>query len=296
MRRSTFRQLQIFEAIARHMSFTRAAEELFLTQPTVSMQMKKLTDHIGTPQFERIGSQLYLTDAGKELLHTCTEIFSELDRYEMMVADLQGLKKGKLRITIVTTAKYFVPSLLGTFCKRFPGVEASLNVTNREQALTRLEENLDDLYVLGQPPEDLHVESQPFLDNPLVVLAPVGHPLADEKNITLERFAEEPFLVREAGSGTRKVVKRLFDEHGLRLNVRMELGSNEAIKQAVIGGLGVSILSRHALHHEPRATKICILDVQGFPILRQWYVVYPVGRQLSIIARTFLEFLHQSEH
>lgn len=296
MRRSTFRQLQIFEAIARHMSFTRAAEELFLTQPTVSTQMKKLTDNIGTPQFERVGTQLYLTDAGKELVHTCSEIFSELDRYEMTVANLQGLKKGKLRITIVTTAKYFVPSLLGTFCQKYPGVEASLNVTNREQAFSRLDENLDDLYVLGQPPKDMHVESQPFLENPLVVLAPANHPLANEKNITFNRFAQEPFLVREPGSGTRNVVNNLFDKHGLKLNVRMELGSNEAIKQAVIGGLGVSVLSRHALSQDPRANELSILDVQGFPILRHWYVVYPVGKQLSLIASTFLEFLHQSEH
>lgn len=293
MRHSTFRQLEIFESIARHLSFTRAAEELYLTQPTVSMQMKKLADNIGLPLFERIGSQLYLTDTGKELVQACHEVFSVLDRFDISVANLQGLKKGKLRITVVSTAKYFVPRLLGAFCLLYPGVEASLKVTNREQALARLADNLDDLYVLGQPPQGLDVESQPFLENPLVVLAPADHPLAKKRRIPLARFAEEPFLIREPGSGTRNAVQRLFDEHGLTLNVRMELGSNEAIKQAVIGGLGVSVLSRHTLSQDQRINELAILDVQGFPILRHWYVVYPAGRQLSIIARTFLEYLQQ---
>jgi DNA-binding transcriptional LysR family regulator len=196
MRHSTFRQLEIFEAIARHGSFTRAAEELFLTQPTASMQIKKLTDAIGIPLFEQIGKRIYLTDAGKALQSTCRDIFGSLNNFEMLVSDLQGLKRGKLRLAVVTTAKYFAPRLLGPFCKKYPGIDVSLKVSNRERLLERLNENLDDLYILGQPPETLDVVSDPFLDNPLVVLAPGSHPLVGKKNIPIAEIAQEPFIMR----------------------------------------------------------------------------------------------------
>ncbi|HTN94852.1 MAG TPA: LysR family transcriptional regulator, partial [Gallionella sp.] len=247
MRNSTLRQLELFEAIARLGSFTRAAEELFLTQPTVSMQIKKLSDTVGMPLFEQVGKKIYLTDVGHELHRTCIGISEQLSNFEMIVADLKGLKTGKLRLSVVTTAKYFIPRLLGTFCQQYPGVDASLKVTNRERILERLANNLDDLYILGQPPEDIDVVAEPFLENILVVIAPANHPLARKKKIPLERLAEEPFLLREAGSGTRIAIERKFGESGLKLKMRMELGSNEAIKQAVIGGLGVSVLSRHTL-------------------------------------------------
>jgi DNA-binding transcriptional LysR family regulator len=294
MRHSTLRQLEVFEAIARLGNFTRAAEELFLTQPTVSMQIKKLTEAVGLPLFEQVGKKIYLTDAGRELHKTSREIFERFTRFEMQVADMKGLKKGALRLAVVTTAKYFAPRLLGPFCQQYPGIEVSLKVSNRERILERLAENQDDLCILGQPPEEIETESEPFLENPLVVLAPANHPLVGKKKVPLARLAEEPFLLREPGSGTRAATERLFVTHGLKMKMRMELGSNEAIKQAIVGGLGVSVLSRHTLALDAPMGQLAILDVEGFPILRHWYVAYPAGKQLSIVARTFLEYLKQA--
>lgn len=294
MRHSTLRQLEVFEAIARLGSFTRAAEELFLTQPTVSMQIKKLSDAVGLPLFEQVGKKIYLTDAGRELLKTSREIFESFARFEMLVSDMKGLKQGMLRLAVVTTAKYFAPRLLGPFCQQYPGIDVSLKVSNRERILERLADNQDDLCILGQPPEEFDAVAEPFLENPLVVLAPINHPLVGQKKISLRRLTEEPFLLREPGSGTRMAVERLFDEQGLSLRVRMELGSNEAIKQAIVGGLGISVLSRHTLALDAPLGQLAILDVEGFPIQRHWYVAYPAGKQLTVVARTFLDYLKQA--
>jgi DNA-binding transcriptional LysR family regulator len=293
MRHTTLRQLEVFTAIVRHGSYTRAAQELFLTQPTVSMQIKKLTDAVGMPLFEQIGKKLYLTDAGRALYKFSCEIFEQFARFEMTIADMRGLKQGPLRLAAVTTAKYFVPLMLGKFCQRYPGVDVSLKVSNRERVLRRMCENEDDLYIFGQPPDGIPTVAEPFLENPLVVVAPVDHPLASQKAIPLERLAEQPMLVREPGSGTRLAAERLFAEHGLVMKVRMELGSNEALKQAVIGGLGSSVLSRHTLSSEANGGALTLLDVQGFPIKRHWYVVYPEGKQLSIVAQAFRDYLLQ---
>lgn len=291
MRRTTFRQLEVFEAIARLGSFTRAAEELFLTQPTVSMQIKKLSGFVGLPLFEQVGKKIFLTEVGRELHRTSRVIFDDLKRFEMAIADLKGLKQGTLRLAVVTTAHYFAPRLLGTFCQLYPGVEASLEVNNRERILDRLADNQDDLYILGQTPEAMGVKSRPFLENPLVALAPVTHVLAGQKRISLKRLAQEPFLMREPGSGTRIATERLFAQHRVKMKVRMELGSNEAIKQAVAGGLGVSVLSRHTLPSDGPTGPLAVLDVEHFPILRHWYVAHPRGKQLSVVARTFKDYL-----
>ncbi|MGQ4648093.1 LysR substrate-binding domain-containing protein [Lyngbya aestuarii] len=291
MKQATLHQLKVFEAVARHSSFTRAAEELFLTQPTVSMQVKQLTKAVGMPLFDQVGKKIYLTQAGEELLKTCREVFHHLDQFEMAIADLKGLKQGRLRVAVITTAKYFVPRLLGPFCQRYPGIDISLQVTNHEYILGRLSENLDDLYVMSQIPENIDVICQPILENPLVVLAPAGHPLAQEKNISLERIGAEPFIMREPGSGTRQAVVDLFDEHEIALKVQLDLGSNEAIKQAVAGGLGISVLSYHTLALDGSSDQLVVLDVEKFPIERYWYAVYPSGKDPSIVARTFLEYL-----
>jgi len=288
---ATLHQLKVFEATARHGSFTRAAEELYLTQPTVSMQVKQLTKSIGLPLFEQVGKRLYLTDAGRELFTTCKEIFSQLEQLEMTVADLKGMKQGKLRLAVITTAKYFLPRLLGPFCQKYPGVDVSLIVTNHERVIDRLANNQDDLYVMSQLPDNLDIKSKPFLDNPLVVIAPSTHPLVGEKNISLERLCEETFIMREPGSGTRRAFYKMLDEKDLDVKVRLELGSNEAIKQAIAGGLGLSVLSRHTLTPESSNSEFAILDVQGFPIQRQWYVVHLAGKQLSVVAQTFFEYL-----
>lgn len=291
MKNATLHQLKVFEAVARHSSFTRAAEELYLTQPTVSMQVKQLSKAVGLPLFEQVGKRLYLTDAGKELYTTCREVFERLSKFEISIADLKGLKQGSLRLAVVTTAKYVIPRLLGPFCQRYPGIDVSLTVTNHERVLENLADNRDDLYILSQPPEESDVNVHPFLENPLVVLAWRNHPLAQEKNIPLKRLAEEPFIMREPGSGTRKSIQKLFDEQGVELKVKLDLGSNEAIKQAIAGGLGISVLSLHTLALEGTNSPLTILDVENFPIRRSWYVIYPAGKQLSIIAQAFFDYL-----
>lgn len=290
-RRLSLRQLQVFEAIARHGSFTRAAEELFLTQPTVSMQVKKLEEAVGLALFEQVGKRMYLTDVGQALRQSARGILETLARFEMEAADLKGLKTGHLRLAVVTTAKYFAPRVLGQFCRRYPGIDVSLKVTNRERLLQRMAQNEDDLYIIGHPPASAELEFEPYLPNPLVVLAPGDHPLAGQRRIAPERIAREPFIMREPGSGTRLAVEQYFARHGLAPRIRMELGSNEAIKQAVLGHLGLSILSRHTLGSLPEGGDLAVLDVVGFPLSWQWYVGYPRGKQLSVIARTFLEYL-----
>jgi DNA-binding transcriptional LysR family regulator len=296
IRQTTLRQFQVFEAIVRLGSFTRAAEELFLTQPTVSMQIKKLTDALGVPLFEHVGRNVEPTEAGLALYKSSRELFETLANLEMTVADLKGLKLGRLRMGVITTAKYLAPEILGEFSRLYPGIDLALKVTNRERIIERMHQNEDDLYIMGQAPDDeLEVEAFPFAPNPLVVMAARDHPLVEKKNITLSEIAEQPFIMREPGSGIRDAVLRLFSAQGLRPQVRMELGSNEAIKHAVVGGLGVSVLSLHTLALEGADGPVAILDVEHFPIHRQWYIVYPRGKELSLVARTFLEFAVASE-
>lgn len=287
----SLRQLSIFEAVARHLSYTRAAEELHLTQPAVFTQVKQLEESVGLPLLERIGKRIHLTDAGREVLVTSRETIKGLDRLEMRLAEMQGLKRGRLRVAMVTTAKYLIPRLLGEFCVKYPGIEASLTVTNREKLLARIAADEDDLSILGAPPDGMDVVATPIAANPLVVIARNDHPLAGRKKIPLARLAEEPFVAREPGSGTRLATERFFAEHGLSLKVRMELGSNEAIKQALAGGLGVSVLSLHTLTLEGAGGLLQPLDVKGFPLQRKWYVAYPSGKHLSAVAETFIEYL-----
>jgi DNA-binding transcriptional LysR family regulator len=289
LNQATLHQLKVFAAAARHGSFTRAAEELFLTQPTVSMQIKQLTKSVGLPLFEQVGKRLFLTEAGRELFATCRQIFENIAEFEMKVADLKGLKQGQLRLAVITTAKYIIPRLLGPFCQLYPGIDISLQVTNHERILERMTANLDDLYIMSQIPDQMDISFEPFLENPLVVIAPLNHPLAQEKNIPLTKLADQPFIMREPGSGTRRAIQNLLEEHNIQVKVKLELGSNEAIKQAIAGGLGISVLSRHTLLTD--AAEFSILDVEHFPIQRTWYIVYPAGKQLSIVSKTYCKYL-----
>lgn len=296
IRHATLRQLQVFEAIVRLGSFTRAAEELFLTQPTVSMQIKKLTDAMGLTLFEHVGRNVRPTEAGHVLYDACRRMFDTLSNLEMQMADLKGMRRGRLRLGVITTAKYLAPEILGEFSRLYPGVDVALKVTNRDRIIERMLANEDDLYIMGQTPSDeLEVEAFPFAPNPLMVMAPRDHPLVGKKKIPLSRLIEEPFILREPGSGIRDATLRIFDAHGPRPRVRMELGSNEAIKHAIVGGLGLSVLSLHTLTLEGVDGPVAILDVEGFPILRQWYLVYPKGKELSLVARTFLDFAKEIE-
>jgi DNA-binding transcriptional LysR family regulator len=296
IRHATLRQLQVFEAIVRHGHFTRASEELFLTQPTVSTQVKKLSDAIGLPLFEQAGRNVKPTQAAQELYKACRDIFETLANLEMKIADIKGIKRGRLRLCVVSTAKYIAPELLGEFSQMHQGIEVSLKVTNRDRVLDRMQSNEDDLYIMGQAPTDeLQVDTYAFAPNPLVIMAPRNHPLLGKKRIPLSTIAQEPLILREPGSGIRDATLRLFSAAGLRPRVSMELGSNEAIKHAIVGGLGLSILSLHTLTLEGGDGPVAVLDVEGFPIQRQWYMVHPKGKKLSLVARAFLEYAISSE-
>lgn len=288
---ATLHQLKVFETVARNSSFTRAAEELLITQPTVSSQVKQLTKTVGLPLFEQIGKSLYLTDAGQELLVTCQDIFERLNNFEIKIADLKGTKQGQLNLAVITTAKYFVPRLLGSFCQNYPGIDVALKVTNHQEIQQRMLTNKDDLYIVSNPDRDIDLTSKPFLNNPLVVVARKDHPLVNQSKIDLQKLNDQPFIMREQGSGTRDAIHQLFTENDITVKVKLELGSNEAIKQAISGGLGISILSEHCLISEGVSGELTILDFQHFPIKRRWYVSYLSGKKLSVIAETFLDYL-----
>ncbi len=291
IRNATFRQLQVFESIARNGSFTEAAEELHLTQPTLSMQVKKLTSIVGMPLYEQVGKRISLTEVGRELLKTCKSVFESLDEFQMTVSDLKGVKKGTLRISGVTTAEYFAPRILGDFCKKYPGIQVTLEVTNRSRVLERLEDNLDDVYIVGQAPTGPGIHTIPFLNNPLVILASPNHPLAGEKNIPVDALLGDNFIMREPGCGTYLTMNNMVKERGVKFKSRMALGSNEAIKQAVIGELGISMLSIYALVHEINSGELVVLDVEGFPVDDEWFLCYPEGKQPSVVAQVFSEYM-----
>lgn len=296
IRHTTLRQLQIFEAIVRSGSFTRAAEELFLTQPTVSMQTKKLSDALGLPLFEQVGRNARPTEAGRELYEASQKIFEVLSNLEMKLSDLKGIRRGRLRLGVITTAKYYAPELLGDFMAMYPGIEVALKVTNRERILERLFNNEDDLYIMGKAPTGQQdIDCYPVAINPLVVCAPADHPLVGQKQIPLERLVEEPLILREQGSGIRDATLRRFEERGLKPVVRMELGSNEAIKHSIVNGLGLSVLSLHTLAPDASGGPIALLDVEGFPIMRTWYFGHLKGKELSLVAQTFLEYALENE-
>jgi len=293
IRHLTLRQMQIFEAVVRLGGYTRAAEELHLSQPTVSMQVKKLCETIGYPLLEKVGNSLHTTAAGAEVYASSQNILRSMVSLGESTAEIEGVVKGPLRLAVITTAKYFMPHLLGAFIQMHPEVRPILKVTNRSRVLERLKSNEDDLLIMGQVPVGLDVEAYPFTDNELVVVASPDHPLAKSSNITLERLSKERFLTREQGSGTRLAIDRLFVDQDLKCEPYMELGSSEAIKQAVMAGLGISVLSRHNLRLELAGNYIVILDVKGFPLFYRWYAVHLKGKKLSLVSRTVLQFLLQ---
>lgn len=287
----TFRQLRVFEAVARNLSHSRAAEELFLSQPAVSMQIKHLEESAGLPLFEQIGKKIFLTEAGREMFHYARAIAAQLAEAEAVLTALKGLRRGKLNISVVSTANYFAPQLLAVFCRRFENITLSLNVTNRETLLAQLKDNEMDMAIMGQPPEGEDLEAAPFMENPLVVIAPPNHPLASASGITPSRLAGETFIVREPGSGTRGAMERYFQQHSMTLHTGMEMSTTEAIKQAVQAGMGLAVVSRHTIALELETGRLAILDVDSFPILRHWYIAHRKGKRLSAVAQAFKDFL-----
>lgn len=287
----TLRQLRVFEAVARHLSYTKAGKELHLSQPAVSMQIRQLEEDIGIALFDKLGRKVGLTEAGRELFEYSRSISRSLQEMEEVIESLKGVSRGRLSIAVASTVNYFAPRLLAVFHQRFPGIHLRLDVTNRESLVRALEANSVDMVLMGLPPEDVDVESEAFMDNPLVVIAPPDHPLAKERDIPLSRLANEVFVMREPGSGTRIAMERFFAEHGISPRHGMQMTRNEAIKQSVRAGLGLSVVSLHTIELELETRRLVMLDVQEFPIERQWYLVYRRGKRLSPPARAFRDFV-----
>jgi len=287
----TIRQLQVFDAVARHLSYTRAAEELHLTQPAVSMQIKQLEGSVGLPLFEQIGKTIYLTQAGDAMLSHARSIMQNLAAAEEEMDQLKGVDSGRLKVAIASTVNYFATQLLAVFAREHPTVEISLDVTNREALLSRLEANIPDLVLMGKPPADLDLIAEPFMDNPLIMIASPDHPLAGKKNVRLTELEGEDFVVREPGSGTRVAMERFFAEQGFAHQKGMELMGNEAVKQGVEAGLGLAVVSVHTVEQELTLNRLVPLHVHGLPIMRRWYVAHRRGKKLSATARSFRDFV-----
>ena len=291
MRHATLRQLKVFEAVARLTSYSRAAEELHLTQPAVSTQVRKLEDHAGLPLFEQLGKKIFLTPAGTELLHHSRLIIQQFEDAEAAMTQFKGVAGGKLNVAVISAGDYFMPRLLVDFAGRHGGVILNLTVHNREGLLAQLADNLTDLAVMVRPPEDADTIHEPFAPHPYVIVANAGHPLVHEKRIPMARIVREPFVVREKGSDTWQSMADGFGRHLERLNVTMEIKSTETIKQAVIAGMGVSFMSAHTVSRELRAGSLAVLDVQGLPLMLNWYVVQRRQKRLPPVAQAFRQFL-----
>jgi DNA-binding transcriptional LysR family regulator len=287
----SLRQLRVFEAAATNRSFSKAAEALHLTQPGVSMHIKELEASAGLPLFERIGRKLYVTEAGQELLARAREILRALKDAEDTLDGLRGLRRGRINLAVVSTAKYFVPQLLARFGKDFPELEIRLAVNNRDSVIGQLAANEVDLAIMGRSPQTLDTIAEPFAQNPHVIIAAPDHPLAAHRRILVETVARENFIVREPGSGTRLAMQQFFEEHSLVCNVGMEMASNETIKQAVMAGMGVSFLSRHTIDLEIQTQRLAVLDVRDTPVIRQWHVAHLAKKRLSPMAVAFKEFV-----
>jgi DNA-binding transcriptional LysR family regulator len=291
MRNYTLKQLQTFIEVAREKSVSKAAERLFVTQPAVSMQIRQLEDAFGLALIEPVGRNIQLTSAGHEFLNHAIDALARLKDLEATMADHVGMKKGRIDLAIVSTAKYFVPMLLVRFAKLLPGIDIKLRIDNRENILGMLSRSEIDLVIMGRAPNTLDCEATPFATNPLAILAAPDHPLARRKRLSFEVLKDHGFVVREQGSGTRAAMERLFAQHDIPLKVVMEMPSNETIKQAVMAGMGLSFLSLRTVRHELAAGHIALLDIGGMPINGHWYVTHLSQKKLSPAAKAFKQFL-----
>ncbi|GAA4359284.1 LysR family transcriptional regulator [Variovorax defluvii] len=291
MKNATLRQLKVFEAVARLLSFSRAAEELHLTQPAVSTQIRKLEEHAGNVLFEQFGKKIYLTPAGTELLAISRAIIQQFEAAEHAMTQFRGVAGGRLDVGVISAGDYFFPRLLVEFAGRHRGVTLNFTVHNRAGLLTHIAENLTDLAIMVRPPVGMDTVHQAFAPHPYVIVAAPGHPLAGAHKIPRARLMREPFVVREKGSDTWHSMEEALggDLHGLR--VAMEIRSTETIKQAVIAGMGVSFLSAYTIRQELQAGTLCALDVEGFPMMLNWYVVHLRTKRLPPVAQAFKDFL-----
>jgi DNA-binding transcriptional LysR family regulator len=291
MKNATLRQLKVFETVARLLSFSRAAEELHLTQPAVSTQVKQLEGHAGLPLFEQLGKKIYLTRAGTEMLHYSRSIIEQFREAEEAMAQLQGISGGRLNVAVISAGDYFFPQLLTGFAHRHSAVTFNLTVHNREELLHQLAENLTDLAIMVRPPQNMDTVNEPFAPHPYVIVAAPSHPLARKKRIPVAALAREPFVVREKGSDTWNSMEEGFGERLAKLNIAMEITSTETIKQAVIAGMGISFLSAHTISLELQVGSLVVLDVQSFPLMLNWYVVHRKNKRLPPVAVAFKAFL-----
>ena len=287
----SFRQLRLVLALAQTGSVSGAAIRMHVTQPTASMQLKEVSEALGLPIYEVVARKVHMTQVGLDLARVARTIATEWEDFEQHIDSLKGHVRGKLRVAVVSTAKYFVPRMLGSFCQRYPEIEVSFEVLNRDGVVSRLRDNLDDIYVMSAPPKDMSLTDEIFMANPLVLIAGVGSPLAKRKRLVLSDLSGERFILREKGSGTRMAVDAYFKAAKFRPDLRLELGSNEAIKESVAGGLGISVVSSHALSGPAREQGVCVLNVKGFPIESNWHIVHPKGKKLSPIASVFKSHL-----
>jgi DNA-binding transcriptional LysR family regulator len=287
----TFRQLRLFQAFADSGSVSAAARAMHVTQPTASMQLKDVAQSVGLPLFDVVGKKIFLTDVGRELAATARAVAQAWDAFEQGVDAVKGLSRGKLRVAVVSTAKYFMPRLVGSFCKKHPAIDVSLQILNRDGVVQRLRENQDDLYIMSMPPVDMDLGDEVFMPNPLVVIAPTSDPLAKRKLVPLHELLQRRFILREKGSGTRMAGDQYFRQMKFRPDVRLELGSNEAIKESVAGGLGIGVVSRHALHGLQKEHGVSVIDVDGFPLRSAWHIVHPARKKFSPLALAFKHHL-----
>lgn len=288
---ATFRQLRLFIALAETGSVTSAAKLMHVTQPTASMQLKELSNSIGLPLFEVISKTVHLTPVGIELAKTARLMTAEWEAFEQLIANVRGFNKGNLKIAVVSTAKYFIPKLLGSFCHKYPDIDIALEVLNRDGVIRRLEQNMDDMYIMSMPPANIEIEDEIFMPNPLVMIADRNHIFTNVTSVHLDDLKNQRFILREIGSGSRMATNLHFKKNKFRPDIRMELGSNEAIKKAVAGGLGIGVMSKHALDKYCLQNELSILDVKGFPIHSNWHIVTAKGKKLSPIAKIFHDHL-----
>lgn len=289
----TLHQLKVFAEVAKCGSITKAAESLHMTQPAVSIQMKQLQESVDIPLIEIIGKKLYLTEAGERLYSMQQTIQEHEEAFQAYTSELKGGLTGNLSISAASTAKYFLPYLLGAFQKKYPKVKITLKVTNRDEVLQHLYNNEFQLAILTQLPDDSTIISNPFLNNPLVMACPPDHPLLNKKKLTLKDLKDETFIFREPGSGTRMVMERLLKEAVIEPTIAMELGTNEAVKQAIMAGIGISLISELSMYSELDTGTIDELHLKQFPVTTHWHTLYRKSKVNTRVIKNFLDFLQQ---
>lgn len=293
MKNATLRQLKVFEVVARQLSFSRAAEELHLTQPAVSTQVRQLEGHVGLPLFEQLGKKIYLTPAGVEMLHYSRAIIQQFHEANEAMSRLKGVSGGQLNIAVISAGDYFFPRLLAEFLRRNPGVSLNLTVYNREELLHQLSANLTDLAVMVRPPQGGDTVSQSFAPHPYVIVAAPTHPRVGHRGLALEELSDEAFIVREKGSDTWNSMEEGLAGRIRNLKIAMEIKSTETIKQAVIAGMGIAFLSAHTVSLELDVGRLAVLDIKGFPVMLNWYLVHRKNKRLPPVAEAFKAFLMQ---